>query len=274
MSALTFNLTFVPNQRVDMSMLTPDALEGKSAAEIAAIQLPYGKRQLRVDEAFDINGEDTSDIVITNSHAKLDYIGSKMKSGHVTVKGHAGSYLGFQMQGGQLSVQGNVDAYAASGMSGGLIQIHGNAGDFLAAAIVGDRKGMKGGIVIVTGNAGERVGDQMRRGILLVEGDVGSYCASRMLAGTIGVLGNVGEYVGYGMRRGTLLLKNTPNVHTTIQDCGTHTLPFLSLMFKSFASLPSKFAKISTNRVQRYAGDIANDGKGEILVLKEVITIA
>ncbi|MDZ4098595.1 MAG: formylmethanofuran dehydrogenase subunit C [Methylophilaceae bacterium] len=278
MSALNFTLKIVPSQRIDMSMLTPDALEGKSTAEIAAIQLPYGKRQLRVGEAFDISGNNSNNIVITNSHAKLDYIGSKMKTGHITVKGNAGSYLGFQMRGGQLSVKGNVDAYAASGMSGGLIQIHGNAGDFLAAAIVGDRKGMKGGIVIVTGNAGERVGDQMRRGILLIEGNVGSYCASRMLAGTIGVLGNVGEYVGYGMRRGTLLLTNVPNVHATIQDCGTHTLPFLSLMFKSFASLPSKFAKISTNRVQRYAGDIANDGKGEILVLKlalkEVTTIA
>lgn len=274
MSALTLTLKIMPEQRIDMALLTPDALAGKSAAEISAIQLPYGKRQLRVDEAFDISGNDHNDIVITNSHSKLDYIGSKMKTGAITVKGDAGSYLGFQMGGGKLSVHGNVDAYAASGMSNGLIHIHGNAGDFLAASIVGDRKGMKGGTVIVTGNAGDRVGDQMRRGILLIEGNAGSYCASRMLAGTIGVLGNVGEYVGYGMHRGTILLTKAPNMHATIQDCGTHTLPFLSLMFKSFGLLPSKFARISTNRVQRYAGDIANDGKGEILVLKEATLIA
>jgi formylmethanofuran dehydrogenase subunit C len=268
MSALTFTLKIAPRQRIDMSLLTPDNLAGKSASEITAIQLPYGRTQLRVDEAFDISGDDSSDIVIANSSPKLDYIGSKMKTGAIAVKGDAGSYLGFQMHGGNLSVQGNVDAYAASGMANGLIHIHGNAGDFLAAAIVGDRKGMKGGTVIVTGNAGERVGDQMRRGILLIEGNTGGYCASRMLAGTIGVLGTVGEYVGYGMRRGTLLLTQTPAMHATLQDCGTHTLPFLSLMFKSFALLPSKFSKMDTNRVQRYAGDIANDGKGEILVLK------
>jgi formylmethanofuran dehydrogenase subunit C len=89
-----------------------------------------------------------------------------------------------------------------------------------------------------------------------------------MLAATIGVLGKVGDYVGYGMRRGTLLLTEQPRLHATIQDCGSHTLPFLSLMFKSFAHLPSKFAAINKNRVQRYAGDIANDGKGEILILK------
>jgi formylmethanofuran dehydrogenase subunit C len=269
MSALTFTLKIIPEQRLDMSPLTPDAIAGMSGSEIAAIHLPYGKRQLRADEVFDLSGSDCHDIVIANSHSKLDYIGSKMKTGSITVKGDAGSFLGFQMRGGYLAVHGNVDAYAASGMSNGLIHIHGNTGDFLAAAIVGDRKGMKGGTVIVTGNAGERVGDQMRRGMLLIEGNAGSYCASRMLAGTIGVLGNVGEYVGYGMRRGTLLLTKVPNMHATLQDCGTHTLPFLSLMFKSFASLPTKFAKISANRVQRYAGDIANDGKGEILILEE-----
>lgn len=268
MSALTFTLKIEPRQRIDMSLLTPDALSGKSREEIAAIRLPYGKKQLRVDEAFDLSGDDSGNIVIENSSAKLDYIGSKMKTGAITVKGHAGSYLGFQMRGGKLTAHGNVDAYAASGLAGGLIHIHGNAGDFLAAAIVGDRKGMKGGIVIVTGNAGDRVGDQMRRGILLIEGNAGSYCASRMLAGTIGVLGSVGEYVGYGMRRGTLLLAKTPDMHATLQDCGTHTLPFLSLMFKSFGQLPSEFARMDTSRVQRYAGDIANDGKGEILVLK------
>jgi formylmethanofuran dehydrogenase subunit C len=268
MNALTLTLKFVPAQRIDMSALTPDALNGKSSEAIAAILLPYGMRQLRVDEVFDIQSGDSHHIVINQSHQKLDYIGSKMKSGKITVNGDAGAYLGLAMAGGELAVHGNVEAYAASGMSNGFMHIHGNAGDFLAAAIVGDRKGMKGGTVIVSGNAGERVGDQMRRGLLLIEGNVGSYCASRMLAGTIGVLGSVGDYVGYGMRRGTLLLTKTPKLHATLQDCGTHSLPFLSLMFKSFAQLPSKFAKIGTNRVQRYAGDVANDGKGEILVLK------
>jgi len=268
MSALTFTLKTALQQRLDLSALTPDQLAEKSKADIAAILLPYGRKQLRADEAFELSGDDTANIVFANGNDKLDYIGSQMKSGTITINGDAGSYLGFQMRNGKLTVHGNVDIYAASGMSGGLLHIHGNAGDFLAAAIVGDRKGMKGGTVIVTGNAGDRAGDQMRRGTLLIEGNVGSYCASRMLAGTIGVLGTVGEYVGYGMRRGTLLLTSKPAMHATLQDCGAHTLPFLSLMFKSFGELPSKFAKIDKNRVQRYAGDITNDGKGEILILQ------
>lgn len=266
MSALTFTLKAALQQRVDCSPLTPHKLAGLSTAEIAATELACGKLKLRVDALFDIAGDDASDIVIHNSSAKLDYIGQGLLEGRITVHGDVGSYLGFGMKKGSIQVHGSADAFVASGLAGGQILIDGNAGDFLGAAIPGDRKGMRGGLVIVRGNAGDRVGDQMRRGIVLIEGDVGRYCASRMLAGTIGVLGKTGEYLGYGMRRGTVMLFESPALHTTLQDCGTHTLPFLSLMFKSFRALPSKFAGIDRNRVRRYAGDIANDGKGEILV--------
>ncbi|HZV98480.1 MAG TPA: formylmethanofuran dehydrogenase subunit C [Methylophilaceae bacterium] len=268
MSALTFTLKSQPQQRIDLSPLTPDNLAGKAAAEIGALGLYCGKSKLRVDSLFDIAGDDASDIVIRNGCSKLDYIGHGMKSGRITVHGGAGSYLGFQMRKGEIVLHGDADAFAAGELAGGMIHINGNVGDYLASAIAGHKKGMKGGTVIVTGNAGERVGDQMRRGLLLIEGSVGNYCASRMLAGTIGVLGKVGQYSGYGMRRGTLLLNEAPALHATIQDCGTHTLPYLSLMFKSFGKLPTKFARINKNRVQRYAGDLANDGKGEILVFK------
>jgi len=266
MSALTLTLKSIPQQRIDCSPLTPDNLAGKSVAEIGAIELQSGKLTLRTDAVFDISGDDASDLVFMNCRDKLDYIGNAMQSGRIIIHGDAGWYLGFQMKKGNIVLHGHAGGFAASGMSGGTLHIHGSVGDYLASAIPGDRKGMKGGLVIVTGNAGDRVGDQMRRGIVLIEGNVGAYCASRMLAGTIGVMGSVGDYVGYGMRRGTLLLFSQPRLHATLQDCGSHTLPFLKLMFKSFSGLPSKFAAIHLNRVQRYAGDLANDGKGEILV--------
>ncbi len=267
MSALTFTLKKDLAQKLDASPLTPDLLADKIVADIAATLLWYGKQQIRTDEAFDITGKDTNHIVFEKSTAKVDYIGSGLQSGQITVNGDAGAFLAFQMRKGEITLNGNATDFVACAMAGGSLYVNGNVGDYLGAALVGDRKGMRGGIVIVKGNAGERTGDQMRRGMILIEGNVGQYCASRMLAGTIGVLGDVGEYVGYGMRRGTLLLTKTPKLHATIQDCGTHTLPFLSLMFKSFSDLPSKFAEIKQNRVQRFAGDIGNDGKGEILIL-------
>lgn len=268
MSALTFTLKKALTQRLDLSSITPDLLAEKNANDIAAMLLWYGKQQIRIDEAFSIQGNDANNIVLKNSTDKLDYIGSQMKTGTISIEGDAGHYLAFQMRNGEIHLTGNAQNFAASGMAGGTLSIQGNVGDYLGGAIIGERKGMRGGLVMIKGNAGDRAGDQMRRGMILIEGNVGSYCASRMLAGTIGVLGNVGEYIGFGMRRGTLLLSTTPKLHATIQDCGTHTLPYLNLIFKSFQHLPSKFAQIKQNRVQRYAGDIGNDGKGEILVFK------
>jgi formylmethanofuran dehydrogenase subunit C len=266
MSALTLTLKTPTRQRVDCSPLTPDNLAGKSTPDIAAIGLQCGNRKLRVDTLFDIAGDDAADIVIANGSGKLDYIGHGMKGGRITVHGGAGSWLGFQMKKGEILLNGDADTYVAGELAGGTIRVNGNVGDFLASALPGNRKGMKGGLVIVTGDAGDRVGDQMRRGIVLIEGNAGAYCGSRMLAGTIGVMGSVGDYIGFGMRRGTLLLFTQPALHSTLQDCGSHTLPFLSLMFKSFRGLPSKFSGIDKNRVRRFAGDLANDGKGEILI--------
>jgi formylmethanofuran dehydrogenase subunit C len=126
---------------------------------------------------------------------------------------------------------------------------------------------MSHGSIICQGDVGDRVGDLMRRGLILIDGNAGDYCGSRMVAGTIGVYGNVGKYVGFGMKRGTILLKNKTVYHATIQDCGTHDLPFLALLFQSFKPFSTKFNQAKTKRVQRFAGDLACNGNGEILVL-------
>jgi formylmethanofuran dehydrogenase subunit C len=88
-----------------------------------------------------------------------------------------------------------------------------------------------------------------------------------MIAGTIGVYGKVGQYIGFNMKRGTLLLTQKPALHATIQDCGTHTLPFLALLFASFKPLASVFNQVKSQRVQRFGGDLACGGVGEILVI-------
>lgn len=151
--------------------------------------------------------------------------------------------------------------YLGFAMNGGLLTIDGDAGDFLGAQL-------QNGVLICKGNAGDRTGDRMRRGLLLIEGNAGDYCASDMLAGTLGVLGSTGDYVGYGMRRGTLLLAQAPKLSATWVDCGPHQLPFLNILYQSFKRLDSRFAQISSLRVQRWMGDMAGIGKAEVLLLK------
>lgn len=268
MSALTFSMKHRLDQRVDMSPLTCNRLDGLDPADIAAIELQNGKRKVRVDSLFKIKGLDTQNIVIEGSFAKLDFIGKQLDGGSITVLGDVGAYLGQEMKSGTIKVEGNTGIYAACEMKNGLIEIMGNAGDFIAAALPGNRQGMKGGTVLVKGNVGERAGDHMRRGVLLIEGDAGDYCGSRMVAGTIAVMGKTGRYLGYAMRRGTLLLWNKPTLSATFNDCGSHTLAFLPILFKSFAKFNSQFADESAafNRVQRYAGDMSEKGCGEVLV--------
>ena len=125
---------------------------------------------------------------------------------------------------------------------------------------------MSQGKITVCGDAGDRLGDKMRRGVILVEGDAGDYAGSRMIAGTLGILGKMGAYTGFAMKRGTILLAQTPILHATMQNCGEHTLLFLSLLFKSFEN--PQFSAIASTRVQRFAGDLSVNGNGEILVFQ------
>ena len=270
MSPLTFTLKHKPDQRVDMSPLVCNFLKDLALADIAALTLQSDKRKLRVDDLFTIDGSDTQNIIIKNSVAKLDFIGKELDGGSIKVSGDAGAYLGMGMKAGEIKVSGSAELYAACEMKKGYLEITGNAGDFLGAALPGNKMGMKGGTILVKGCVGERAGDHMRRGNILIEGNAGDYCGSRMTAGTIAVMGQTGRYLGYAMRRGTLLLWNQPQLSTSFNDCGTHTLAFLPILFASFKTLNSRFADASTafNRVQRYAGDMSEMGRGEVLVRK------
>ncbi|QFY41768.1 formylmethanofuran dehydrogenase subunit C [Candidatus Methylospira mobilis] len=271
MTALTFTLKIEPRQRIDVSPLIPQQLDGKTVAEISAIELQSGNRKLRVDEVFTTSGSDSRNIrFLGAATAKLDFIGKGLTEGEIQVEGNVGSYAGMYMKGGRLLISGNTDAYAACEMKSGELTIDGDAGDYLGAALPGNRKGMQGGIVIVRGNAGHRVGDHMRRGSILIEGNAGDYLGTRMVAGTIGVLGTVGANPGYAMRRGTLLLLTAlSQVPATFNDCGAHTLGFLPLLLKGYRGYRTRFAELAgtVKRVRRYAGDMAGLGKGEILVV-------
>ena len=266
---LSLTLREPPAQRVDMSPLSADHLVGKSTAQIAAMELSCGNRKVQVDSLFAVSGTYASELRIVGGCDKLDRLGEGMTHGSILVEGDVGAFAGAGMQGGHIEVKGDAGAYAASGMTGGVLRIGGNAGDFLAAAIPGVHRGMAGGTVVVSGDAGDRVGDHMRRGAVLIEGNAGEYCASRMGAGTIAVWGAVGASPGLGMKRGTLLLRQVPgHLLPTFNDCGTTSHGFLSLAVRAWRPLSTTFGSRAGSQVRarRFVGDLANEGRGEILV--------
>ncbi|QWF71153.1 formylmethanofuran dehydrogenase subunit C [Methylomonas paludis] len=268
MSALTFTVKRPTEQRIDLSPLVCQKLRDLELSQIAALKLQTGNKLVRVDELFDVSGTDSQNIVIEGGFYKLDYIGKELDGGSISVNGDAGAYLGQGMKAGTIKVSGNAGIYAACELKNGYLEIGGDVGDFVGGALPGNKQGMKGGTVLVKGNAGSRVGDHLRRGQILIEGNAGDYLGSRMIAGTIAVMGNTGRYAGYAMRRGTLLLWNQPQISATFNDCGTHTLAFLPLLFASYKDLNSRFADatVAFNRVRRFGGDLAETGRGEILV--------
>ena len=270
MPGLRLTLQAVPPERVDLSPLTPDRIAGRSRAEVAALPLASGNRSLRVDAVFKLAGDPGPELVIEGDGSRLDRIGEAMTQGSIRLRGNAGAWLGVGMCGGTIEVEGSAGAYAGSGMQGGLLHVHQHAGDFLAAAAPGDHQGMRGGVLVVSGNAGARAGDRMRRGTLIIDGDAGDYCASRMVAGTIAVGGAVGRNAGLAMRRGTLLLRRPPAaLLPTFNDCGVQVVPILRLLARAWRGLPGPFASLSAGdlRARRSMGDLANGGRGEILIL-------
>ncbi|MEI8117942.1 MAG: formylmethanofuran dehydrogenase subunit C [Methylophilaceae bacterium] len=271
MSTLTFRLKKDLAHSINCAALTPENLAGKSIPDIASLMLSNGRSELRVDAVFEISGQPITHglqtIHFKDSSCKLDYLGAHITSGSLDITGDVGAYLGFNLNGGTIHCHGNSSAFAACNMVKGLLMIDGNTGEFLGGGSAGQRKGMRGGTVLLKGNAGDRAGDQMRRGLILIEGNAGDYCGSRMIAGTIGVMGNVGMYAGFNMKHGTLLLLKKPTVHATMQDCGMHTMPFLSLLYQSFSKLDSQFSRLHSQRVQRWVGDAACNGNGEILLI-------
>ena len=273
MSALTFSLKAKLTLRVDCSSLTPDGLRGKTGAEIECIELPMGNANITVAEVFKVKGRDCEQIIFCADSSKLDRIGAGMSGGEIVVEGAAGDYLGLGMTGGVLRVAQDVGIFAACEMRGGELRIDGNAGDFVGGGLPGERRGMFGGIVVINGNAGARAGDQMRRGMVLIGGNAGDYLGSRMSGGTIVVMGKVGANAGFAMKRGTLVLTQLPeNLPPTFNDCGVHPLGFLAVLMPVIRRYGAAFLdlKFPSNRAQRWMGDLANTGRGEILILGRV----
>lgn len=265
---LTLTLKEKLTQRIDLSAITPDELAKKP---INKIKIAVGKKNIAVEKLFEIEGDDIESIIIKKSNNLFDNVGKSMTHGRLEVRGSVGDRAGQNLNGGELVIKGNADNYAGTGMLNGRIEIQRNAGDFLGGALPGKPQGMKGGNIHVFGNAGDRCGDKMRRGMIVIEGDSGDYTGSRMIAGTIMICGQAGNNTGFSMKRGTIILTDKPQgMPATFNNCGTFELAFLNLIFNSLANSSRRLKALKDNSswVERYAGDLGMDGKGELLVLQ------
>lgn len=271
MNPLTFTLKIQPKFDLDVAQLTPDNLAGLNKTEIKSMKIPYGKNKVALDTLFSVTGTDSNNIHINRSCEKLISLGRNMTHGTISVNGDVGRILGSYLQGGVITINGNAGSWVGNNMSGGRIDINGNVGDHLGAGKPGDTFGMTGGLIKITGSAGARVGDRMRRGMIIIYGNTGDYCGSRMHAGTIIVLGKAGKNSGAGMRRGTIILAKKPShITATFKSNGNLKIQFLRLLFTQLSNMGNEFSifKKFGPEAHLFSGDLARNGKGEIMILQ------
>jgi formylmethanofuran dehydrogenase subunit C len=266
MTALRLVLRGQPEQRLDLSPLTPDRLAGLSTAAIEALELHTTRRRVTVGDIFHVHPGDPAEVVIEGGSGRFDRVGEAMRTGVLTVEGGVGRQAGRLMAGGRLVVRGSVGDWAGSAMRAGTLEVMGDAGAFLGGPLSGERTGMRGGVVVIRGRAGMRAADRLRRGLVIVEGDAGAHAGSGMVAGTLVICGAAGTMPGILMRRGTIVLGGRTELAPSFVATSGSELVFTRLL----ARAASRFSALAATSVlapaARYAGDMAVLGKGEIFV--------
>jgi len=102
--------------------------------------------------------------------------------------------------------------------------------------------------------------------LLAVLGNAGDFAASRLVAGTIAIGGSLGAHPAFGMRRGTLLLAQVQPQLTPTFVASVHDITvFWRLLARQITALGGPFEGLGTKVPRRWVGDLAVDGKGEVL---------
>jgi formylmethanofuran dehydrogenase subunit C len=265
---ITLTLKDQPVVPLEAESLSPDVMAGLSHDAIRALPVFLGKHQRRLDEFFDVEGEASDELVIRGDAAKVKWIGRAMTRGRIVVEGNAGMHLGAYMKGGTIEVTGNASDWVGAEMVKGLIHVRGNAGGQVGAAYRGSLKGMRDGTICIEGSAGLEVGMRMRRGIIVVKGKVRDFAGLQMKGGTIVLCGGAEIRTGAWMTRGTIIsLEPLPLLPTFLYACKYNPV-FVHLYARHLQQLLGLSIpyEAKDGGYERYCGDTAGPGKGEILV--------
>src|SRR5207244_6780761 len=126
---------------------------------------------------------------------------------------------------------------------------------------------MSGGEIIVRGNVGDDAGARMRRGLLVVTGDGGRGMGIGMIAGTVVVFGKAGPGAGRFLKRGSIVALASIERPATFRYACTYRPPHVGLLLRYLrdrAGVPVADRYVA-GKYERYSGDLAELGKGEIL---------
>lgn len=252
---------------LEAEVLTPDIIAPLTHADVRALPVFLGKRQFPLDDFFTVEGDGGDALEIRGDASRVKWIGRGMTRGRLTVVGNAGMHLGAYMKGGSIEVSGHASDWVGAEMTGGQIRIRGNAGGQIGAAYRGSMAGMNGGTILVEGSAGIEIGMRMKRGIIAVRGPVRDFAGLQMKGGTIVLMGGAEIRTGAWMVRGTIITLTPIRILPTFSYACAYTPAFVNVYAKHLQPLGFSIPyHPSEGAYQRFAGDSAVPGKGEILV--------
>jgi len=275
---IVFTLKDQPSVPLEAEILAPDHIVGLDIPAIRALPVFLGKRQLRVDDFFTVDGESGNgrtgdgkagdEIEIRGDAAKVKWIGRAMTRGRITIVGNAGMHLGAYMKGGSIEVTGNAADWVGGEMANGLIRIRGNAGGQVGAAYRGSMQGMREGTIVIEGTAGLEVGMRMRRGMIVIKGLVRDFAGLQMKGGTIVLCSGAEFRTGAWMIRGTIISLKALKLLPTFPYSCTYNPDFVRVYARRLQELVGLTIPydVTAGAYERYCGDTSAPGKGEILV--------
>ena len=220
------------------------------------IRVFEGNKERRLQDLFYVTIEgpavspDQIEVVLTGDTGVLKRVGEYMNAGRIIVEGDIGMHCGNFMSAGEIIIKGNADAWLGREMRGGTIRCEGNAGHYCAAGYRGEKRGMRGGKVEVLGNAGDFAAEYLSGGEVLIDGNCGDMPGVEMRGGTLIIGGNCSRPCG-NMTGGTCkIFGNVAGFLPTFRRNGTEEAEY----------------KKKRYLMDAFRGDIANRGKGTVLV--------
>jgi formylmethanofuran dehydrogenase subunit C len=249
------SITITPKKALKITVeaenISPDKFASLNIEQIKSLSVWQGKCEMMLSDLFIVEGDDVpgkaEDLTIrlVGDFFQVKRIGERMTTGVIEAQGSVGMHAGNNMSGGLLSIGGNADDWLVREMRGGKVAVMGNAGNYLGSGYRGEKCGMRGGEVVVRGNAGAYLGEHLCGGSISIGGDAGDFAGAANSGGTI-FIGGSAYLPGAEMSKGTITVKGEAKVLPSFQKMETVQKDGLSF--------------------QKYAGDLVDNGKGELLV--------
>ena len=247
-AAVVLTLAHAPDHALVADCIAADRFASCGSKEIAELPVVHGGRPARLGDFFQVKGERVARVRIAGDLRRVEGIGAGMAGGELVIEGSVGRDLG-------------------RALAGGTIDVRGDAGDNAGGALPGASRGMTGGEIVIRGSAGADAGARMRRGLVVVTGAAAERAGHGMIAGTVLLCGTAGRGTGRWTRRGTIVALAPIERPATFRYACTYRPPHLRLLFAHLARRHDLAVaeRYVTGRYDRYSGDLAELGKGEIL---------